>query len=84
MDVATHFATDEYGFWCEELHDDELARQVTDADNQTAAVLLINTGHLMRAMILWRLRTNTDLHTAMDAVLAISDAIKRGEKLPLI
>ena len=81
MDLLTHIAEDEEGCLRERLGDAELARQIAEADNRTAAALLLRANDLIFAIVLWRQRTGCDLKTAMCAVDAISDAIKRGDDI---
>ncbi len=55
------------------LEDDELAQAATDADDETAVVLLLNANRYLVALMLWRNRTGADLATAKHAVAQIAE-----------
>ena len=72
MDPASHCNEDEFGLWREILQDDELARQLADADTDRAIVLLLRNHLKIVALKLWRHRTGDALESAIEAVNAIA------------
>ena len=83
MDLLAHIAEDEEGCLRERMDDAALARQIAKADNHTAVSLFLQARHwdMLFAIILWRKRTGDSLRTAVDAVYAISEVIKKGEEI---
>ena len=83
MDLLAHIAEDEEGCLRERMDDAALARQIAKADNHTAVSLFLQARPWDKifAIVLWRKRTNDDLRTSVDAVLAIAADIKKGEEI---